>query len=249
VAIARAADGDALRVSGSVYYRTGPVEAWITVRSPHQYFGYALRDAWKTAGLSVDGGTERLDALPVGAWQKVTSFSSPLQQALEVTNKRSQNFYAESLFKLIGARKRGEGSWRAGAEAVREFLGRVGLQPGTFQIADGSGLSRNNRFAPAQVTRLLAHMFQHPSGKDYVRSLAYSGEPDLRWRRRLATPPYRGNVFAKTGTLSDVSSLSGYAKAKSGAVYAFSILCNRTTANWRAEQAEDAIVRAIIDNG
>jgi D-alanyl-D-alanine carboxypeptidase/D-alanyl-D-alanine-endopeptidase (penicillin-binding protein 4) len=92
-------------------------------------------------------------------------------------------------------------------------------------------------------------MFRHPAGKEYVRSLAYSGEPDLRWRKRLATQPYKGNVFAKTGTLSDVSSLSGYAKAKSGAVYAFSILCNRTIANWRAEQAEDAIVRAIIDHG
>jgi D-alanyl-D-alanine carboxypeptidase/D-alanyl-D-alanine-endopeptidase (penicillin-binding protein 4) len=249
IGVSRASDGDTLRVSGSTYYKNGPLEAWVTVRSPHEYFGYSLRDAWRREGLPIDGAIERLDRLPAGGWQKVTSFSSPLQQALEVTNKRSQNFYAESLFKLIGAKKSGQGTWRSGVDALSEFLVRVGLAPGTFQVADGSGLSRNNRFAPSQITRLLSHMFRHPAGKEYVRSLAYSGEPDLRWRKRLATDPYKGNVFAKTGTLSDVSALSGYVKAKSGAVYAFSILCNRTIANWRAEQAEDAIVRAIIDNG
>ena len=47
------------------------------------------------------------------------------------------------------------------------------------------------------------------------------------WKRRLAAPPYRGNVFAKTGTLNGVSALSGYAKAVSGKSYAFSILINR----------------------
>jgi D-alanyl-D-alanine carboxypeptidase/D-alanyl-D-alanine-endopeptidase (penicillin-binding protein 4) len=249
IGVSRATDGDTLRVSGSAYYRSGTLEAWVTVRSPHEYFGHALRDAWRREGLPIDGIAARLDQLPSGGWQKVTSFTSPLQQALDVTNKRSQNFYAESLFKLLGAKKSGQGSWKTGVEAMGEFLGRVGLPAGTFQVADGSGLSRNNRYTPSQITKLLSHMFRHPAGKEYVRSLAYSGEPDLRWRKRLATQPYKGNVFAKTGTLSDVSSLSGYAKAKSGAVYAFSILCNRTIANWRAEQAEDAIVRAIIDHG
>jgi D-alanyl-D-alanine carboxypeptidase/D-alanyl-D-alanine-endopeptidase (penicillin-binding protein 4) len=79
--------------------------------------------------------------------------------------------------------------------------------------------------------------------------LPYSGEPELRWSKRLAEPPYRGNVFAKTGTLNGVSALSGYAKGKSGRLYAFSILCNRTRSNWEAVRVQDRIVRALIDQG
>ena len=82
-----------------------------------------------------------------------------------------------------------------------------------------------------------------------IRSLPFSGEPDLSWETRLAEDAYRGNVLAKTGSLRAVSTLSGYAKSRSGAIYAFSILCNRSSANWRAKVAQDRIVRAIIDHG
>jgi D-alanyl-D-alanine carboxypeptidase/D-alanyl-D-alanine-endopeptidase (penicillin-binding protein 4) len=90
-------------------------------------------------------------------------------------------------------------------------------------------------------------MYSQPFGADFMRSLAYSGERGLRWQRRLASGPYLGNVFAKTGTLSGVSALSGYVKAKSGKLYVFSILCNGVRGN--APGAQDAIVRALIDNG
>ena len=76
-----------------------------------------------------------------------------------------------------------------------------------------------------------------------------SGEEGLAWQRRLATPPYRGNVFAKTGTLRGVSTLSGYARAVSGKVYAFSILLNQVRSGTDARAAQDRIVRALIDRG
>ncbi|HEV3076533.1 MAG TPA: D-alanyl-D-alanine carboxypeptidase, partial [Thermoanaerobaculia bacterium] len=66
---------------------------------------------------------------------------------------------------------------------------------------------------------------------------------------RMTRPPYRGNVFAKTGTIEGVSALSGYAKAASGKVYAFSILINRARDVWQARQAQDRIVMALIDHG
>jgi D-alanyl-D-alanine carboxypeptidase/D-alanyl-D-alanine-endopeptidase (penicillin-binding protein 4) len=92
-------------------------------------------------------------------------------------------------------------------------------------------------------------MFTHPHGREFMRSLAYSGEPGLRWEKRLAEPGYAGNVFAKTGTLTGISTLSGYAKARSGRLYAFSILCNGTRGAWHAQRAQDAIVRALVDQG
>ena len=117
------------------------------------------------------------------------------------------------------------------------------------KLVDGSGLSRSDRFTAAQLTKLLSHMFHHSSSSQFARSLPYSGEPELRWERRLAQAPYKGNVLAKTGTLSNVSTLSGYAKGRSGKVYAFSILCNGTKGNARAMGAQDAVLRALIDRG
>jgi len=249
VAVSRSAEGDEITVSGSIWQKSGTLEAWVAVRDPVAYFGEALRAALAQEGIVVEGAAQPQPAMPAGGWEVVYDHRSTLQRAIEVTNKRSQNFFAESLFKLLGAVREQEGSWPGGVRAVGQFLDKVGIPRGAYTMVDGSGLSRNDRFAPSQITRLLAFMFQHPSGRDFIRSLAYSGEDGLRWEHRLSSPPYRGNVFAKTGTLNGVSSLSGYAKAKSGKVYAFSILCNGTPGAWRAQRTQDSIVRALIDNG
>ena len=117
------------------------------------------------------------------------------------------------------------------------------------ELADGSGMSRANRATPRLMAALLRTMYFHRWGREFVASLPYSGEEDLSWRKRLAEPPYRGNVFAKTGTLNGVSTLSGYAKGASGRLYVFSILCNGTRGSWHAKRAQDAILRALIDEG
>ena len=65
----------------------------------------------------------------------------------------------------------------------------------------------------------------------------------------MAEPPYLGNIFAKTGSLNGVSTLTGYAKARSGKVYAFSILFNQTRWNWKAKRSQDEILRALVDKG
>lgn len=247
LSIGRTADNSNIYVSGAMYVGAGPSEAQVTVTDPVGVFGDALRDALEREGIAIDGDTLRSDHLGDGAWVEVAQLRSSLLSTIDVTNKHSQNFFAETLCKLLGRARFGEGSWQAGTRAVGEFLTRVGIAPGSYSLADGSGMSRNNRFAPSQVTKLLRYMYAQPFGADFMRSLAYSGERGLRWQRRLATGPYLGNVFAKTGTLSGVSALSGYVKAKSGKLYVFSILCNGVRGN--APGAQDAIVRALVDNG
>ena len=139
-----------------------------------------------------------------------------LMTTAEVINKRSQNFFAESLLKALGARLCGSGSWQAGLQVVEEFLERVGIHPGEYRLADGSGMSRDNQFSARQLTTVLQYMFEHEKGKEFLLTLPYSGEEGLRWEDRLADEPYRGNIFAKTGSLLGVSTLSGYAKGTLG---------------------------------
>lgn len=247
--VRRAEGSDELTVFGSVYRRAGPVETWVAVADPVEYFGAAMVDALAEEGIVVEGELLPVPRLPGLLWEGVAVHRSDLLTTIQVTNKRSQNFYAESLIKLLGAERCGRGSWAAGLRTAREFLARMGIPEGGYSLADGSGLSRQNRFSPRQLTRLLVAMNGHPRGREFLRSLPYSGEEGLSWRRRLAEPPYRGNVFAKTGTLLGVSTLSGYVKARSGRVYAFSILCNRTRGAWEARALQDRIVRALIDSG
>lgn len=242
-------DSHVLTVRGGIYLRSESRDKWVTVGDPVAFFGSALRLGFEEEGIHIDGVDHRQDELSGDGWRRLTTHRSDLLSTLEVINKRSQNFYAESVLKVLGATHCGGGTWQQGLAVVDEFLGEVGLEAGSYSMADGSGMSRNNRFAPQHVTQLLRHMFFHPWGDEYVRTLPYSGEIDLKWEKRLASVPYRGNVLAKTGYLSGVSTLSGYAKARSGKIYAFSILLNRIRGPQQAKQAQDRIVQALIDHG
>jgi len=239
--------GDALVVRGAIWKGSGPVETWVTIPDPVRYFGEGLKAALAEGGVAVDGHLRPVDELPGAVWEGVGVHRSDLLSIIQVTNKRSQNFYAETLAKHLGALRCGHGSWPGGMQAIGEFLQGIGVPAGSFTMADGSGMSRENRFAARHLTLLLRHMFFHPAGREFAQSLPYSGEDMGSWKRRMAVPPYRGNVLAKTGTLDGVSALSGYAKAVSGKSYAFSILCNRTRGD--ARLAQDRIVMALIDNG
>jgi D-alanyl-D-alanine carboxypeptidase/D-alanyl-D-alanine-endopeptidase (penicillin-binding protein 4) len=240
-------DGGELFVKGTIRSNSGPVETWVTVPDPVMYFGKGLVTALAQEGIEVQGQLRSVNRLPGMVWERVAVHRSDLLSAIRVTNKRSQNFYAESLAKHLGALRCKHGSWTEGVRAVREFAQSIGIPRGTFTMSDGSGMSRDNRFAPRALTILLRHMFFHPSGTEFAQSLPYAGEDMGSWKRRMAQPPYRGNVFAKTGTLEGVSALSGYAKGVSGKAYAFSILLNRVAGD--AHGAQDRIVEALIDNG
>ena len=240
-------DGGELFVKGTIRSSSGPVETWVTVPDPVMYFGKGLMTAFAQEGIEVQGRLRPVNQLPGMVWERVAVHRSDLLSAIRVTNKRSQNFYAESLAKHLGALRCKHGSWTEGVRAVSEFAQGIGIPRGSFTMSDGSGMSRDNRFAPRHLTILLRHMFFHPSGTEFAQSLPYAGEDMGSWKRRMAQPPYRGNVFAKTGTLEGVSALSGYAKGVSGKAYAFSILLNRVAGN--AHGAQDRIVEALIDNG
>lgn len=248
--VTREAASDTLVVSGYVGARSAPVDVWVAVYDPPSYFAAALRAAFAEEGVELPARFRYEHAPLAGAWEIVGAYQSALSPTLAVTNKRSQNFYAESLAKLLGHRKLGAGSWENATRAISSFLVDLGLPAAEFRLADGSGMSRGNVASPRAVTQLLAKMYFHPYGREFLQSLPYSGEGELNsWRRRLATPPYKGNVFAKTGTLNGVSTLSGYAKAQSGRVYAFSILLNQSRGSGGAHAAQDRIVRALIDRG
>ncbi len=131
-------------------------------------------------------------------------------------------------------------------EAVREFLTKeVGLEE--FAQVDGSGLSRENRAAPADLVKLLLYMRLHRHAKVFLDSLAVNGDKKGTLKHRLLAPDLKGRIHAKTGHIGGVSSLTGYIESAGGDTYVFSILTNagEQTKMGLADQMEDRLCELL----
>ena len=183
--------------------------------------------------------------LPANARIVAQRTSPPLSQIVTVTNKVSQNLHVEMLLRLLGKAEAEDGSIAQGARVVRQFLVSAGVQPQDFFFYDGSGLSPQDVITPRAATTLLAYAARQPWGEVYRASLPIGGV-DGTLDNRFMQPPLKGKVFAKTGTLNEVHTLSGYVIAASGRTLVFSILCNdHSPVTDTTRAAIDKIVAAI----
>lgn len=174
--------------------------------------------------------------------------TTPLAHSIRVMNKRSQNFYAECVLKLIGRKQTGQGSFKSGTETVKAFLFRRGFNPATVMYVDGSGLSRKNRLTSYVLTELLRFAVHRPYADVFLGSLAASGEAESTLRRRLTESPYKGRVLAKTGSINKVKALAGYVLgADRKPRLAFAVLINNASGTALARNHQDDLCRAMVD--
>jgi D-alanyl-D-alanine carboxypeptidase/D-alanyl-D-alanine-endopeptidase (penicillin-binding protein 4) len=153
--------------------------------------------------------------------ERVALVRSPsLDRIVNTTDVYSDNFFAETLIKLLGAEFGGAGTTAAGAGVVKAFARTKGSG---VQAIDGSGLTRTNRASPRQVVQLLLGMQDDEAGDEFIQDLALAGQEGTVADRMEGTAAY-GRCRTKTGTISGVSNLSGYCFNRSGKVIAFSIL-------------------------
>ncbi|HEY3434702.1 MAG TPA: D-alanyl-D-alanine carboxypeptidase [Solirubrobacterales bacterium] len=153
--------------------------------------------------------------------ERVAMVRSPtLDRLVNLTDVYSNNYFAEMLIKLLGARFGGAGTTAAGANVVEAFARTHGS---TLNAVDGSGLTRSNRSSPREIVDLLLGMQEDPAGEEFIQDLALTGQEGTVASRTEGTAAY-GRCRTKTGTISGVSNLSGYCFNRSGRVMAFSIL-------------------------
>lgn len=163
--------------------------------------------------------------LPPGAVVLASRSSVPMLEDITVTNKVSQNLHAEILLRLLGEHFGEDGSVVEGARVVRAFALRAGVRPEDFFFYDGSGLSPEDRLSPRALTALLRYVAAQSWGMQFRSTLPLGGV-DGTLSGRFTHRPLRGRISAKTGTLDEVNSLSGYVTAASGRTVVFSIFCN-----------------------
>jgi D-alanyl-D-alanine carboxypeptidase/D-alanyl-D-alanine-endopeptidase (penicillin-binding protein 4) len=178
-----------------------------------------LARSLSAAGVAVPSQVA-LAKTPAGAERVAVVRSPTLSQIVNTTDVDSDNFFAETLIKLLGARLEGAGTTAAGASVVEAF---ARTQGSGVHAVDGSGLTRSNRASPQQVVNLLLAMRNDPAGDDFIQDLALAGKEGTVADRMEGTAAY-GRCRTKTGTLTGVSNLSGYCFNTSGRIMAFSIL-------------------------
>jgi D-alanyl-D-alanine carboxypeptidase/D-alanyl-D-alanine-endopeptidase (penicillin-binding protein 4) len=187
----------------------------------------------------------RAGAAPAGPRTIAEAASRSVGELARFVNVPSNNFAAEMLLKTLGADYREAGSTSAGADVTRDTLDDFGVRP---RIADGSGLSRDDRTTPREVVRLLERMHGQDVAQAFRDSLATPGATGTVKRRMRGTPARRCSV--KTGTLRDVSTLAGYCDAAGGRELGFALLFNRVNvAAARAIQDRMTAAIARLDEG
>ncbi len=253
-------DPSGLVIRGQIARGHPGVARTVTVVDPANYAAAAFRAVLADAGIEVQGGVRTVGA----ADQSVVGrpglsangganpprvlgvhASPPLREIVAVTNQVSQNLYAEALFKTVGRVAIGEGSFSAGALAVQYFLEcEEPVDLHGVRLVDGSGLSPLSRVTARATIHLLDLVRESEVWDDFYASLPEAASPTPRQhslRTRMGGTPAALNVRAKTGTISNVSSLSGYARAANGELLAFSIYANEVPSTWRAKRIEDDI--------
>ena len=237
-----------LRLSGTVPQGAREVAYALRVNHPLYYAGHAMVEALRRVGIDTGGGVQvgpRPDGLAVLTQHR----SEPLANLLDALGKRSDNFAAEMLLKVIGAEDHEPGTTERGLENVVRHLESAGVDTDGLRLVNGSGLFDGNRVAPVHLTQLLHRMWINPTFRsEFVAHLAVPGEAGTLLRR-LADLPSRRLVRAKTGTLRDAVALSGYVlDAAPERAVAFSILLNGVSGRQaRARQLADDIVRALSE--
>jgi D-alanyl-D-alanine carboxypeptidase/D-alanyl-D-alanine-endopeptidase (penicillin-binding protein 4) len=174
--------------------------------------------------------------------------SAPLGQLLAELGKNSDNFYAEMIFKVLGAEVAAPpAKSQDGARALLAWLGARGLTSPDTRVENGSGLFDANRISASTIAGVLEAMYRNPAVyPEFLAQLAIGGvDGTLRSRFRNLSP--RRSIRAKTGTLSAAIGLSGYALSDRGkAPIAFAFLVNRIEGNTgEARQRIDKVVEAI----
>jgi len=219
-----------ITVSGTIKENSDTVNTFCTVNNPTQYAVVVLKDVLERKGIKVTGFPVEVSDLtkPLDYKQAdllFTNYSVPLREIVKVVNKNSNNFYAEQILKTVGLEEEHYGSAEKGIESEMNIFRDMGINTDAFNIVDGSGLSRLNLVTPRQFVSLLNYMFKSKHYIPFYNSLPIAGV-DGTLIARLKNTRAEDKVRAKTGYLTAVRSLCGYAITGDNEPMAFAIIAN-----------------------
>ncbi len=231
-----------LKILGEIPVDHG-ADVWdLAIIDPANYFLETFRNLLLQAGINVNQAEVIKQEDNNSEATMITKIlSPPLPILLAEINQNSNNLYAEAILKILGKKLNTDPD----TEAIKLSLTKLEIDPESYVLEDGSGLSRHNLITPKLLVDLLSTIAKTDQGEIYRKSLAIAKtNGTLKNRFRQAKIPV--NLWGKTGTLSGVTTLSGYLEIASGETIAFSILVNNSDQKHRiSRQAIDEIILLI----
>lgn len=212
-------------ISGDIMDTTAVDTIYRNIEQPTLFTGTVFSEMLSYYGKNP---TTIIQGQMSGDSNRIAEFTSAsLLESVTNLMKESDNLTAEMLIKMIGHKSSGgQGSWSNGLSAVKTFLQEdVGIDTTIIRLADGSGMSRYNLTTPDILVDLLTYAYHSPDFRELFISTLPVGGWDGTLKDRMEYE-IGSRIHAKTGTLSGVSCLSGYAFTLSGEPLAFSIMIN-----------------------
>ena len=252
-------DRNIIEITGSLPVGNAGFAGSVTVSRPAELFVALLKDRLIAKGVAVSGQTRAVNVKPSGQTEPMVEIakleSPPLSIIAQKTMKPSQNMYTETLLWTLGENARaamtspGGGtvtssatSAELGISAVKRFLTEIGVAPDGIIQHDGSGLSRHNLITPAAVVQLYTYMGKQSRFAQAWRDSLTIGGIDGTLRNRFKGTRAAGNFRGKTGTIDQVSALSGYVRTAAGEELVFSMVVNGVNETSLRTSAIDDIV-------
>ena len=231
IEVGREFDRPTIRVSGQLKVGAESESAYVAVVNPANNFLQHFQQVLVAEGIPVK---QALVASTSSNFDlELAAVESPaLAELVKETNRESNNLYAEVLLRLLG-KVTGkmpvpqEDTGEIGLKELKTALTQLGVNPNSYKLADGSGLSRHNLISPEALVQTLRLMATSPAASIYRASLPVAGESGTL-KNRINTTPNRVILQAKTGTLSGVSALSGYIEVPNYEPLVFSIIINQS---------------------
>lgn len=233
-------DGDLIHVGGSIGQGLKEVVVFKNITQPDLWAGYNLKSFLAQRGVQLTG-TIKNGVTPEKAVILAESESKAIEQVVADMNKFSNNYVAEMLTKNLGAAKKAKGASLAdGMQVINEHMQSLGIPSGQYRLESPSGLTRENKMSSFAMWKVLQHLRNDFKVQpEFLTSLPIAGV-DGTLKKRMKNSKAERWVRAKTGFLTGVVSLAGYAGLEDGRVITFSFVYNGST--------DETKVRAFFDN-
>ena len=240
-----------ITITGTLPITSKGQKEWIGVWEPTRYALALFKQSLAEKGIQLSGKI-KTGTTPTEAKIVYTHSSIKLSELLVPFMKLSNNGHAETLVKEMGRVVKGEGSWEKGLEVMEAELAKFGINTKTLVLRDGSGISHVNLVPAAQLSQLLVAVQQQSWFPAFLHSLPVAGAGEKMeggsLRSRMKGADVKGKVFAKTGTISTVSTISGYVNTKSGQTLIFSIMLNNLMEDAKGKKIEDKLISIIASH-
>lgn len=248
--LTREPGGDTVTVSGLLPAKSEPRKLVLAIQEPALQAANLLMQLLTDRGIKVDGKVRAVhEPQPDESTRTVLAehMSVPLKDSVKLVNKISQNLHTEV---LLRAAARQQGRWATPEDLQKfpaAFYVKAGIPDGDVIQTDGSGLSRHDLVTPRAFVAVLEYAQKQPWFAAYLASLPVAGE-DGTLNERMKEPPLAGKIHAKTGSVTHVRTLSGYAETPGGRKLIFSFLSNNQGGkNHEVHEAIDGLCLAMVE--